>query len=169
MQSEIGKTNNMAIIYCHRAYVAFDGVIDVLFYFLYITFIHNSSQINFETFPLFLSLCLSYLLQQFSIHMIHGKLHSLRCGTRDITFICYGYCKPRPSEIPDLECIQQVNLTLLSTNMTGFNSIRILHRCCGTLMLKKQSVNIFQIFNKLASDGFQMSPAYAYPQGIILT
>ena len=28
--------------------------------------------------------------------MIHRKLHSLRCGTRDITFICYGPCKAPP-------------------------------------------------------------------------
>ena len=68
-----------------------------LFYFPYITFIHRRSQINFKLFPTFLSVCLSYLLQQFSIHMIHRKLHSLRC---EITFICYGSCKPRPSEIP---------------------------------------------------------------------
>ena len=34
--------------------------------------------------------------------MIHRKLHSLSCGTHDITFICYGPCKPRPSEIPGL-------------------------------------------------------------------
>ena len=73
-----------------------------LFYFFYITFIHSSSQINFKTFPLFLPVCRSYLLQLFSIHMIHRKLHSLRCGVGDITFICYGSCRPRPSGIPAL-------------------------------------------------------------------
>ena len=33
MQSEISKTNNMAILYCHRTYVAFDGVIDTFILF----------------------------------------------------------------------------------------------------------------------------------------
>ena len=36
MESDISKTSNMAMLHCHRTYVAFDGVLDV-FYFIYLT------------------------------------------------------------------------------------------------------------------------------------
>ena len=33
VQSEISKTNNMAILHCHRTYVEFDGVICIFIFF----------------------------------------------------------------------------------------------------------------------------------------
>ena len=56
--------------------------------------------------------------------MIHRKLHYFRCGTRNITFIYYGPCKPPPSEIPAVG-----ELTLISS-MQSSNPLKLNRRAC---------------------------------------